>query len=448
MSKLKVKVFLFCFKIIFIVTIAQISCESFFIIHSFAENENIYTEQNTKFSVIIPKIITLDGQTKQGRYQVAVKGNLSEKQKLSVTPNKKITLCEQNAFVDAKDNVVADISQSKTTWSQNEMDKEEYKGEGIATGVISAGGITAGYWAGKLSFDIKLINEETNDETTNGEITDDETEFKNIVYIRDTGVDFNTAIKQLVDESATCETQDITITGIELTNVAPEEGVKTIDISDKTKSNHELIGYLDETKIKLYTEADTVMLPEDSSFMFADLWALERLSLDKYDASGVTNMMCMFANCGYTNMTILDLGDNFDTSKVTDMRFMFVECGHEKMSELKLGNNFDTSNVINMEWMFSYCGYVAMTNLDLGDNFDTSKVTNMAGMFYCCGYEKMTNLDLKSNFKITNLQEAVYIFHNTGTDMINISAPETVAEYFNAMSIYDGKRIINSKIYN
>ena len=118
----------------------------------------VYATRNSVFSVIIPKVITLDGSTRKGDYQVAVKGDLSGNQELSVVPEDSVVLKEQNAGVDAKADVTGSITQAKTVWNQSEMAVDEFTGTGVTVGVVSAGGITAGSWKGTFNFNINLTN--------------------------------------------------------------------------------------------------------------------------------------------------------------------------------------------------------------------------------------------------------------------------------------------------
>lgn len=130
----------------------------------------VYATRSSTFSVIIPKVITLDGDTKQGEYQVAVKGDIAGSQKVSVTAPDTFVMSEQNASVAQKDDVTASISGAKTEWTQSEIKADTYDGTGTTVGVVSAGGITAGSWKGTFDFNILLSNE--NDVAVNTESTD------------------------------------------------------------------------------------------------------------------------------------------------------------------------------------------------------------------------------------------------------------------------------------
>lgn len=76
---------------------------------------------------------------------------------------------------------------------------------------------------------------------------------------------------------------------------------------------------------------------------------IKRIILDNYDASSVTNMMCMFDGC--SSLVSLDLS-SFDTSSVTDMMWMFSGCSSLVSLDL---SGFDTSFVTNMLDMFDGC---------------------------------------------------------------------------------------------
>jgi hypothetical protein len=122
----------------------------------------VYATRTSTFSVVIPKIITLDGQTKKGNYQTKVKGDIAGSQKISVTAPETFQMSEQNASVAKKDDVTATIATgsavnaAKTTWTQSEIKLDTYEGTGTTTGEISAQDLTAGSWKGTFDFTIKL----------------------------------------------------------------------------------------------------------------------------------------------------------------------------------------------------------------------------------------------------------------------------------------------------
>lgn len=119
----------------------------------------VYVTRGSTFSVVIPKVITLDGSTKAGDYQVAVKGDISGNQKISVTTPDTFEMAEQNATVAQKDNVTATIAGAKTEWTQSEIKADTYDGTGTTKGTITADGITAGSWKGTFDFSISLTND-------------------------------------------------------------------------------------------------------------------------------------------------------------------------------------------------------------------------------------------------------------------------------------------------
>ena len=154
-----------------------------------------------------------------------------------------------------------------------------------------------------------------------------------------------------------------------------------------------------------------VVLPADSSDLFADFWKAKAIDLSNADTSGVTemhfmfsgcvstksidvssfdtskveNMDCMFGSC--SSLTSLDVS-SFNTSNVKSMGYMFRSCS--KLTTLDL-SGFDTSNVEDMEFMFKDCS--ALTSLDIS-KFDTSKVKNMESMFSDC--QSLTSLNVSS----------------------------------------------------
>ena len=75
------------------------------------------------------------------------------------------------------------------------------------------------------------------------------------------------------------------------------------------------------------------------------------IDISDWDVSNVTNMRCMFFDCG----ELKSVGDlsNWDVSNVTDMSSMFYECNELKF----IGDisKWNVSKVTNMTYMFNYC---------------------------------------------------------------------------------------------
>ncbi|MCR5251998.1 MAG: BspA family leucine-rich repeat surface protein [Lachnospiraceae bacterium] len=133
----------------------------------------------------------------------------------------------------------------------------------------------------------------------------------------------------------------------------------------------------------------TILLPEDSSWMFA----------------------------GCNNLTSIDFGGCVDTRKVKSMSGMFLECGSLASVDLSA---FDTSAVTKMRRMF--CGCHALTSLDLS-SFDTSGVTSMKEMFKGC--DSLTRLNL-STFDTANVTDMAEMFRDCSTlSALNVSGLNT-----------------------
>ena len=107
-----------------------------------------------------------------------------------------------------------------------------------------------------------------------------------------------------------------------------------------------------------------------------------------YDASAVTDMQNMFANC--SNLTTIP---QLNTSNGTNMLGMFANC-----SNLTTIPQLDTSKVTNMNQMFANCSN--LTNIPL---LDTSKVTNMDRMFWLC--KSLRNIPLLDTSNVTDMSE-------------------------------------------
>jgi surface protein len=217
-----------------------------------------------------------------------------------------------------------------------------------------------------------------------------------------------------------------------------------------------------------------VQFPDDSAYLFANLFGVKSIDFQDIDTSNVTNMANLFSNDGslseidglnnldtqnvttMANMfcsdpvTSLDLS-GFNTAKVSDMSGMFTYASELKTLDV---SKFDTQNVKNMDSMFNGTG--SLTGLDVS-NFDTSNVTDMGGMFMAMtslessqfkGYEnlntakvtdmgdmfsnssKLTKLDL-SNYdtsQVTNMDSMFYMPTNSALQKLDLSGKFNTAK--------------------
>lgn len=108
---------------------------------------NVNATVASKFSVSVPKTITLDGSKKSATYKITCNGDFPANKKVTVVPAANVMLSSAN-----KDNVVAAISQDKTEW--------RYDDNAEGTGVITAEGLTAGIWDGVFNFNIAFVDAE------------------------------------------------------------------------------------------------------------------------------------------------------------------------------------------------------------------------------------------------------------------------------------------------
>lgn len=250
------------------------------------------------------------------------------------------------------------------------------------------------------------------------------------------GIYVNTALKQLVNSSATYETSDTTITAIEFTDVAPTG--KNVLISIRDDDFAEIYAYLDGTTIKIYTSAEKIYYDVNCSYMFANFRNITKNELLNFDKTLITTDMefCegMFENYGYNNLISLDLS-KLNTSKVKDMKRMFYNTGYNKMTSIIFGNNFNTSNVTDMTAMFAGCGYKSLPSLNLGSNFNTTNVLYMNSMFADCGYTNLTSITFGNNFNSKNLLNTSFMFSHFGYGRLQ---EFTLPSNFNCEKVYEG----------
>lgn len=110
------------------------------------------------YTVTIPSEITLDTDTKSGKYDITVSGNISTAKKVTVTPFDEVSNVDGvNIAMKLKggtnaDMVAATITQP-TDWSATEVSAKTVK-----QGSISAPNLSYGDWEGTITFDITLAD--------------------------------------------------------------------------------------------------------------------------------------------------------------------------------------------------------------------------------------------------------------------------------------------------
>lgn len=121
------------------------------------ETEVLYS-QASAYTVIIPKTIILDGETKDADYAVNVKGDISSDKQVQVAPETSFQMKDQAAASIKKTDVDAAVVQDETVRSSAEVCAAETGT--TKNGNVSAPGITAGSWKGTFTFHIELQDAE------------------------------------------------------------------------------------------------------------------------------------------------------------------------------------------------------------------------------------------------------------------------------------------------
>ena len=161
-----------------------------------------------------------------------------------------------------------------------------------------------------------------------------------------------------------------------------KEPLKDGGIDVSAKQDGSIKAYIEGSSLNIRCEGK-IIANSDCTKLFADMSQIEKLNLENFDSSKVTNMSYIFKD--FHNISKQDL-TKLDTSNVTNMQGMFKgstqlipNTGNEPpIKETINVSTFDTSKVINMREMFSECS--ALANIDL-NSFNLSKVTNVSEMF-------------------------------------------------------------------
>ena len=196
---------------------------------------------------------------------------------------------------------------------------------------------------------------------------------------------------------------DFRAKGFYRANQAPDSNVGAVNIATDS-SDEEVLMWLDNDQIYLYSNAKVLYLNEDCSYAFYYL-DFSELDLSLFNASLVTNMSYMFEGVKSENVI---LGDNFDTSNVTNMYGMF---SWSQFNSYDFINNLDYSNVENL-YDFFYCAS-AETDIEL-KNINFEKVSNMSYMF---AESKFNNIKF-TNVEAPNLSNVYMLFKRVNAETI------------------------------
>ena len=112
------------------------------------ENGNTITEnyQNSTFSVIIPKTISLNGNTGTCSYNATISGTFYYNDTLTVTPSSSFTLKDENNI----NSLQASVTQTTTSFTKDNL--------GTISGSISLNKTKfAGKYDGTFNFNIKFV---------------------------------------------------------------------------------------------------------------------------------------------------------------------------------------------------------------------------------------------------------------------------------------------------
>ena len=136
---------------------------------------------------------------------------------------------------------------------------------------------------------------------------------------------------------------------------------------------------------------DTIYTPKDSTELFRDMTALQKVDTVNLDVSRTEIMFRMFQSC--SKLTEIDVSQ-WDTSSSTTMSRMFQACTILPYLDV---SDWDTGNVTDMYCLFG--GSEKLNNLDVS-KWDVSQVTNMAFTFWHC--YALENLDV-ANWDVGNV---------------------------------------------
>lgn len=132
------------------------------------------------------------------------------------------------------------------------------------------------------------------------------------------------------------------------------------------------LSYQNATKV--ITDDETLTLPQNISYLFANCSKLQQCNVSNWDTSEVQDISNCFLEC--TSLTEIDVS-MLDTHNISNMQGMFNFC---KVNLLDL-SNWDVSCVTSMDYMFS--GASNLSRLDL-TNWILNENVTLQSMFLNC----------------------------------------------------------------
>ena len=235
----------------------------------------------------------------------------------------------------------------------------------------------------------------------------------------------NQKLKRLAGNStAAYDTEDNTITALTRANSLPADFTPATDnIISTTSSTIPIYAWFDSGTIYYYSEAPTILMNPDSSYLFNNLRTLSDLStISAWDTSRVTNMSYMLYSVGRSATAFILSLSSWDTSHVKNMSNMFSLIGHDATSFTLDISSWDTSSVTNMSGMFSNTGYKATTfTLNLS-SWNTSHATDMSHLFQYAGYSATTwSVGNLSSWDTSNVTNMSYMFYGASYNTTNFT---------------------------
>ena len=174
-----------------------------------------------------------------------------------------------------------------------------------------------------------------------------------------------TALNELVGENKSSIQKIITITQ------APSSDKSPIVISDPTSST-EILAYVENNEINIYTESSSIRCPDSMNELFADYTSLNDISgLLNWDTSNTTNTDSMFNNTALSDLSPLS---NWNVANIQTMQYMFE---NSNISNLLPIAGWNTSKVEHIDSMFDN-NNLAIVDIE---NWDLSSVISADNAF-------------------------------------------------------------------
>ncbi len=255
-------------------------------------------------------------------------------------------------------------------------------------------------------------------------------EYNTVAYLSN-GNTFNNILSNMIRQ-ATTNNSGFRAKTINRVDQQPDNNIEAINIADDS-SDEEVLMWIDEDNINIYTNAKDIYLNKNCEYMFYYI-NMQTVDLRLFNPSLTTNMYEFFANSQIDEAIV---GDYYDTSNVTNMQYMYEETSFDSYDFV---NSLDYSSVKNIYKLFTKTK--KETDIEL-KNIYFPKLTNIGYLFDSSNAKniKITNVEAPNvnfaNMMFKYSKAESIIFENSFTEGTSLNTLSEFVYYCDNLKTFD-----------